>query len=169
MIRKTSSKTGKCTQRPSLLRAGSIIFASSFALGLSALASNMNLPEQNMVSSNALQPGGTTEQTQTNSQTAPQPADLSEAPTGIGDDVLTGAWATLGDFNSDGHPDYVLRNGSTLQTAIWYLNNNLFIGGALGRGIRVGWTLDGFADVNRDAHPDYALFTSGTEPTGTRY
>ncbi len=127
MIRKTSSITGKRTQRPGFLRAGSIIFASSLALGFSALAGNMNLPEQNMGSSNAPQPGETTEQTQADSQTAPQPADLSEAAAGIGDNVLTGAWATLGDFNNDGHPDYVLRNGSTLQTAIWYLNNNVFI------------------------------------------
>jgi hypothetical protein len=169
MIRKTSSKTGKCTQRPGLLRASSIIFASSFALGLSALASNMNLPEQNMVSSNALQPGGTIQQTQTDSQTAPQPADPSEAAAGIGDDVLTGAWATLGDFNSDSHPDYVLRNGSTLQTAIWYLNNNVFIGGALGPSIRAGWSLDGVADFNRDAHPDYALFNPGTDQTAIWY
>ncbi len=162
MIRKTSSITG-------FLRAGSIIFASSFALGLSALAGNMDLPEQNMISSNALQPGGTTEQMQTDSQTAPQPADPSEAAAGIGDDVLTGAWATLGDFNSDGHPDYVLRNGSTLQTAIWYLNNNVFIGGALGPSIRVGWSLDGVADFNRNAHPDYALFNPGTDQTAIWY
>src|SRR5207249_4097274 len=35
--------------------------------------------------------------------------------------------ATVGDFNGDRHPDYVLQNASTLQTAIWYLNNNVFI------------------------------------------
>ena len=71
MIRKTNSITG-------FLRGGSIIVASSFALGLSALAGNMDLPGQNMISSNALQPGGTTEQTQTDSQTAPQPADQAK-------------------------------------------------------------------------------------------
>jgi len=72
MIKKTSLKTGKLTQRPGFLIAGSIIFASGLALGFSALAGNMNLPGQNVVSSNALQPGGATQQTQ---------AD-------IGDDVL---------------------------------------------------------------------------------
>ena len=40
--------------------------------------------------------------------------------------------ASVGDFNGDQHPDFVLRNASTLQTAIWYLNNNVYIGGALG-------------------------------------
>src|SRR5436305_15184152 len=130
MIRKASSITGKRMQRPGFLRAGSIIFASSVALGLSALASNMNLPEQNTVSSNALQPGGTTEQTQTDLQTAPQPADPSEAAAGIGDDVLTEIWATLGDFNSDGQPDHVHRNRSTFPTAPGSLNkDDLFPGG----------------------------------------
>ena len=37
-----------------------------------------------------------------------------------------------GDFNGDAKPDYVLYNASTRQTAIWYLNNNIFIGGAFG-------------------------------------
>ena len=49
--------------------------------------------------------------------------------------------ATVGDFNGDRHPDWVLRNAGTRQTAIWYLNNNVFIGGALGPSIRAGWGL----------------------------
>jgi hypothetical protein len=36
--------------------------------------------------------------------------------------------AAVIDFNGDGHPDYVLQNANTRQTAIWYLNNNVFIG-----------------------------------------
>jgi len=39
---------------------------------------------------------------------------------------------TVADFNSGGSPDYVLQNTSTRQTAIWYLNNNIFIGSAYG-------------------------------------
>src|SRR4030095_12167213 len=35
------------------------------------------------------------------------------------------------DFNADVKPDYVLYNPSTQQTAIWYLNNNVYIGGGL--------------------------------------
>src|SRR5437762_8939051 len=31
------------------------------------------------------------------------------------------------DFNQDGKPDYVLFNAVTHQTAVWYLNNNVFI------------------------------------------
>src|SRR2546430_13240530 len=99
MIRKTSSITG-------FLRAGSIIFASSFALGLSALAGHMDLPEQNMVSSNALQPGETTEQTHADSQTAPQPTDPSEAAAGIRDKLLSAGWGDPRGFftNADPHP-----------------------------------------------------------------
>ena len=40
----------------------------------------------------------------------------------------TAARAAELDFNSDGHPDYVLQNTSTHQTAIWYLNNNVYVG-----------------------------------------
>ncbi|MGH8102811.1 MAG: hypothetical protein ACREIW_16055 [Chthoniobacterales bacterium] len=40
--------------------------------------------------------------------------------------------AAVADFNRDGKPDYVLSNSSTNQTAIWYLNNNVFVSGAYG-------------------------------------
>ena len=39
--------------------------------------------------------------------------------------------AVVGDFNSDGKPDYVLHNANTRQTSVWYLNNNVYIGSAL--------------------------------------
>jgi hypothetical protein len=87
----------------------------------------------------------------------------------IGYDLVTTTRAAVADFNSDGHPDYVLRNPSTHQTAIWYLNNNVFIGGALGPSITAGWVLDGVADFNRDVHPDYALFNATTDQTGIWY
>src|SRR5262249_18517867 len=38
------------------------------------------------------------------------------------------ATATVADFNGDGHPDWVVRNASSRQTAIWYLNNAVFTG-----------------------------------------
>jgi len=38
----------------------------------------------------------------------------------------------VGDFNGDSKPDYVLANPLTLQTAIWYMNNNVFVSGAFG-------------------------------------
>jgi len=77
--------------------------------------------------------------------------------------------AVITDFNSDGHPDYVLSNPSTHQTAIWYLNNNSYQNGALGPSIRAGWSLDGVADFNRDLHPDYALFNPSTDQTAIWY
>jgi len=171
MIKKTSLKTGQLTQRPGFLKTGSIIFASGFALALSALAGNMNLPEQNMLSSNALQAGRATQQTQADLQTALQFPNVSEAAADIGDDALAPARATVADFNGDGHPDYVLRNASTLQTAIWYLNNSVFIGGALGPTLPAGWSLDGVANFNYliDVHPDYALFNATTDQTGIWY
>src|SRR5439155_1058326 len=43
------------------------------------------------------------------------------------------ARAAISDFNGDGHPDYVLflQNAKTPQTAILYLNNNVFISASL--------------------------------------
>jgi hypothetical protein len=38
----------------------------------------------------------------------------------------------VADFNGDSKPDYVLINGNTSQTAIWYMNNNVFVSGAFG-------------------------------------
>ena len=76
--------------------------------------------------------------------------------------------AGIGDFNGDGHPDYVLENANTRQTAIWYLNNNVFISGVDGRTLPVGWGLAGIADFNRDGHPDYVL-ENGTGQTAIWY
>jgi hypothetical protein len=87
----------------------------------------------------------------------------------VGYDLVTAARGTVADFNNDGHTDYVLRSAATHQTAIWYLNNNVFISGALGPSIIAGWLLDGLADFNRDSHPDYALFAPNTNQTALWY
>ena len=46
--------------------------------------------------------------------------------------TLPSGWALVAtnDFNGNGKPDYVLYNAGTRQTAIWYLNNNVFVSGA---------------------------------------
>ena len=69
------------------------------------------------------------------------------------------------DFNGDGKPDYVLYNAGTQQTAVWYLNNNLYIGGAFTPTLPAGWIVVSAADFNRDGHPDYALFRPSTRQT----
>ena len=56
------------------------------------------------------------------------------------------AQAGMSDFNGDGHPDHVLYNRFTRQTAIWYLNNNVFIGGRYGLTIPAGWSVVDVAD-----------------------
>ena len=73
------------------------------------------------------------------------------------------ARAAISDFNGDGHPDYVLflQNAKTPQTAIWYLNNNVFISAASGPTLPSWWFLDGVADFNRDGHPDFVLLDTG--------
>src|SRR5207248_1885637 len=73
------------------------------------------------------------------------------------------------DFNQDGKPDYVLFNAVTHQTAVWYLNNNVFVGGAFGPTLPVNWRVVGVADFNGDNKPDYLLFNSSTRQTAIWY
>jgi len=80
-------------------------------------------------------------------------------------------WSVVGvaDFNRDGHPDYLLYNGRTRQTAIWYLNNNVLTSGLYGPTLPAGWSVVGVADFNGDGHPDYLLFNSSTRRTAIWY
>ena len=73
------------------------------------------------------------------------------------------------DFNNDGKPDFVLYNASTHQTALWYLNNNVHIGGASGPTLWAGYTVVGVADFNLDGRPDYLLFNPNTRQTAIWY
>ena len=76
------------------------------------------------------------------------------------------ARAAISDFNAN---RYVLQNASTRQTAIWYLNNNVFVSGAYGPTLPTGWDVAGVADFNGDGHTDYALFNSATRQTAIWY
>src|SRR6266566_4221194 len=50
--------------------------------------------------------------------------------------------AIVTDFNGDGKPDYLLYKGTTGQTAIWYLSNNVHIASAAGPTVPAGgWSL----------------------------
>ena len=70
--------------------------------------------------------------------------------------------AVRSDFNGDGKPDYViLYNASTRRTAVWYLNNNVFLGSAYGPTLPAGWTLVDTADFNRNGR---ALITHSSHP-----
>jgi hypothetical protein len=73
------------------------------------------------------------------------------------------------DFNRDGKADYLLYNAGTRQTAVWYLNNNAFIGGAFAPTLPVGWRVIDVADFNRDGRPDYALFNASTRQSAIWY
>jgi hypothetical protein len=77
--------------------------------------------------------------------------------------------AAVADFNSDGRPDYLLQNTSTRQTAIWYLNNNVFVSAAYGPTLPAGWNVTDVADFNRDGNLDYALFNASTRRTAIWY
>ena len=73
------------------------------------------------------------------------------------------------DFNQDGKPDYVLYNAVTHQTAVWYLNNNVFLSGAFGPSLPPNWNIVGVADFDGDGKPDYLLFNSTSHQTAIWY
>jgi uncharacterized delta-60 repeat protein len=73
------------------------------------------------------------------------------------------------DFNQDGKPDYVLYNAVTRETAVWFLNNNVFIGGAFGPTLPANWNVVGVADFDGDGRPDYLLFNSTSHQTAIWY
>ena len=52
------------------------------------------------------------------------------------------------------------------KQAIWYLNNNVFVGGAFGPTLPADWNVVGVADFDRDGKPDYALYNAVTHQTG---
>jgi hypothetical protein len=73
------------------------------------------------------------------------------------------------DFNHDGEPDYVLYNGGTHQTAVWHMNDNIFLGGVLAPTLPAGWNVIDVADFDGDGDLDYALFNSSTHQTAIWY
>jgi hypothetical protein len=76
--------------------------------------------------------------------------------------VIGAGRAVVADFNGDGGPDYVLQGATSGHTAIWYLNNNVLLGGDFGPTLPDNWELRGAADFNRDGHTDYVLVHPGT-------
>jgi hypothetical protein len=93
------------------------------------------------------------------------------SPEGVNLDVIGYDLASspTTDVNGDGKPDFVLYKPSTQGTAAWFLNNNVFIEGAVGRTLPAGWQLVTVADFNRDGNPDYALFKPLTRQTAIWY
>src|SRR5205085_1367687 len=77
--------------------------------------------------------------------------------------------STAYDFNADGKPDYVLYNAVTHQTVVWYLDNNVFVGGAFGPTLPANWKVAGVADFDADGKPDYLIFNSSTRQTAIWY
>jgi hypothetical protein len=48
---------------------------------------------------------------------------------------------------------------------IWYMNNNVHVGGAYGPTLPASWSLVGAADFNGNDRPDYLLYNLSTLQT----
>jgi hypothetical protein len=58
---------------------------------------------------------------------------------------------------------------NTRQTAIYYLNNNVYVCFAFGPTFPPGWTLVAAADFNGNGNPDYLLYKVDTQETAIYY
>jgi hypothetical protein len=84
-------------------------------------------------------------------------------------ELQTPASALTPDFNSDGKIDYLLQNTNTRQTAVWLLNDNIYLRGLFGPTLPVGWNAIDTADFNLDRETDYTLFNPTTRQTAIWY
>jgi hypothetical protein len=66
-------------------------------------------------------------------------------------------------------PAFVLYNPRTYQTAVWYMNNNVFSAAVFGPTLPTGWNVIDVADFNRNGNPDYVLFSAITRHTAIWY
>jgi hypothetical protein len=73
------------------------------------------------------------------------------------------------DFSQDSHPDYALFETGNDRTAIWYLNNNVYVSAMYGPTLPAGWALVAAADFNGDGYPDYVLYKASTRQTAIWY
>ena len=106
-----------------------------------------------------------------------RPFDVPGIPNAVGGDGSDigafefGAFAIGGDFNGDGFTDYLLFNSSSRATAIWYLQDNIYVtwNGRYGPTLPIGWTAVDAADFNGDSKPDYVLYNASTRQTAIWY
>ena len=106
-----------------------------------------------------------------------RPFDVPGIPNAVGGDGSDigafefGAFAIGGDFNGDGFTDYLLFNSSSRATAIWYLQDNVYItwNGRYGPTLPVGWAAVDAADFNGDSKPGYVLYNASTRQTAIWY
>src|SRR5258708_10775931 len=81
--------------------------------------------------------------------------------------IIPGGWqvAAVGDFNRDGHPDYLLFNPATGETVIYYMNNNILTVSTYGPTLPGGWSVAGLDDFNFNSYPRYLLFKANNSGT----
>ena len=101
-------------------------------------------------------------------------SDLTVRTEVLGPTINNPGWqlVTVGDFDHDGMPDYLLYAPTTRQTAVWYLTNSNPITvreGRFGPTINPGWLPVAVDDFDHDGIPDYVLYALATRQTAVWY
>ena len=92
-------------------------------------------------------------------------SDASLATLGVTPGTYVWKWGTGANQNFT----LQIKTPVPARTAIWYLNNNMFIGGALAPTLPADWIVVGVADFNGDSQPDYLLYNVSTRQTAVWY
>jgi hypothetical protein len=92
-------------------------------------------------------------------------SDASLATLGVTPGTYVWGWGTGANQNFT----LQIKTPGPTSTAIWYLNNNMFTGGALASTLPANWIVVGVADFNGDSRPDYLLYNVSTRQTAVWY
>ena len=92
-------------------------------------------------------------------------SDASLATLGVTPGTYVWKWGTGANQNFT----LQIKTPVPASTAIWYLNNNMFTGGALAPTLPANWIVVGVADFNGDSQPDYLLYNVSTRQTAVWY
>jgi FG-GAP-like repeat len=166
----TGAADGWTVQLPSGYSIGGSFVATSYFFpepGNASLINQISINQPTFLLFSSEQPSGTAFGTsKTNPFTI---TNAGTGPTTAPFDLIFAEETPKSDFNQDAYPDYALLNVSTGQTALWYLQNNVFKGGHVAPTLPAGWVLACAADMDLNGKPDYVLFNASTRQTAIWY
>src|SRR5205823_2958268 len=82
---------------------------------------------------------------------------------------MTSADIAVREFRTLAHLNSAALPHEEISTAMWYLNNRVYLRGVYGPTLPSGWQLVAVGDFNGDGKPDYVLYNASTRQTAIWY